>query len=788
MDKRSMKVLEYDTIVKMLEEEASSQFGKKKALNIKPLKSRDEVLKKLKETSESQSILLKKGSIPIGAAYEISPYVKRASLGGILEPYQFLRIADTLRTSRRIKTFVKDLTYAPIIQSLTEDLFILRDFEEKIENAIISEEEISDNASSELKRIRRNITLLKEQIRTKLQSIVSSSQYSKFLQESVVTMRQDRFVIPVKAENKSSVPGIVHDSSASGATLFIEPIAVVEMNNKIRELRVKEKEEIERILTELSNEIGEFYSEIKLNEEIIAEVDFISAKGKLSIKMKAQEPALNNELFLNFKNARHPLIPSKDVVPSNIHLGKKFNTLVITGPNTGGKTVTLKTVGLFALMAQSGLHLPCDYGTSICIFQNIFADIGDEQSIEQSLSTFSSHMTHIVNILKNVHDDSLVLFDELGAGTDPLEGAALAVSILEKLRNFKVLTIATTHYSELKTYALTTDTVENASVEFDINTLSPTYRLLIGIPGKSNAFEISRKLGLMEDIIKSATLHMDSDSIAMEDILKEIEDNRKSIEDERNESKKLLEETQRLKNLLEEKETKLEAQREKIISKAKKDAKDILTEAKLSSEDLIKELKELKEQVDEININKKIEDSRKKIKSSIDKYSVQEENLIKKSKSTKRIKELSPGDNVFVSSFGKEGIVVSIDKSKKEALIQIGVMKMNLPYSALDIKEKPEAQTSSSSGGKSYKVKSMDIKTEIDVRGMDLESARLEVDKYLDNVYISGIVSVTIIHGVGTMVLKNGLKDLLKKHKHVKSFRDGVYGEGGMGVTVVEIK
>ncbi len=788
MDKRSLKVLEFDNIKNMLMDLAVTILGKKHIENLYPSIDREQVIFSQRQTSEAQKILLTRGNIPISALGQVSEYAKRASVGAILEPYQLLKVSDTLRVCRRVKNFLRDSQDIPILQGLSERITILKDVEEEIDNAIISEEEISDNASFELSRIRRSISTTKEQIRQKLSSIVSSSQYSKYLQEAIVTMRQDRFVVPVKSENRSNVAGIVHDSSSSGATLFIEPMAVVEMNNKLREYKVKEQEEIERILTVLSAMVGENYNEIFINESMVSEIDFIMAKGRLSVNMKAQEPFINSDLVLNFKNARHPLIETKKVVASNINIGKEFDTLVITGPNTGGKTVTLKTIGLFAIMAQSGLHLPADYGTSICVFENIFADIGDEQSIEQSLSTFSSHMTHIVGILDEVKDNCLVLFDELGAGTDPLEGAALAVSILEKLRGHSLITVATTHYSELKHYALTTHRVENASVEFDVKTLSPTYRLLIGIPGKSNAFEISRKLGLMEEIISAAKQHLDSDTISMEDVLKEIDENRKQIEIEREQSKAIYEGAKKLETRLKIKESKLDAQRDRIIQEAKNEARKLLQNAKEESEEVIKELKELSKRAEKLNINKEIEVSRRKIKTSLDKYGYKTQELITEKDVANPVDTIDSGDEVYVPSFSKNATVISVDNDKKEALLQIGIMKMNLPFSSLEKLRKKEDIVNSSGVGKIMKNKTETAQLEIDLRGMDLETARIEVDKYLDNSYVAGLSRVTVIHGLGTLVLKNGIKSMLKNHKHVKSYRDGGYGEGGMGVTIVELK
>lgn len=788
MDQKSLKVLEFNQITGRLVESCVSEVGKAIARDLVPSCEPSEIRQRQEETSEAQQIILTRGQLPMGPIHQVTEYAKRASVGGILDPIHLMRIGDTLRTSAKVKNFLKASEGTPILQSLSEQLTALRELEEDIERSILSEEEISDNASGELRRIRRSIASLKEQVRQKLQSMVSSSAYAKYLQESIVTMRQERFVIPVKAENRSHVPGIVHDSSSSGATLFIEPMVIVEMNNKLREEKIKEHEEIERILAELSAQVGEHAAEIATNEKIMAKIDFIMAKGKLSVSMKGQEPFINDKQYIDLRNARHPMIAANKVVPLNISVGKDYSSLVITGPNTGGKTVSLKTVGLLCVMAQSGLHLPADYGTSVCVFQDIFADIGDEQSIEQSLSTFSSHMTHIVDILGKVQSDSLVLFDELGAGTDPLEGAALAVAILEHLRKRSIRTIATTHYSELKHYALTTEKVENASVEFDVATLSPTYRLLIGVPGKSNAFEISKKLGLSEEIIDSANACLEADDIAMEDVLKEIEENRKKTEEQRLEAEKILEEAKFLEQKINNRQARTEEQKLKILEEAKREARNIVREAKETSEKALKELRKLMKHAGDSGAGRRAEAIRGELREIADKFGVKPQELLREQAVRKPVKKLKAGDEVYVPSFAKQGSVVSVDENKKEALVQIGIMKMNLPISALEESTQQRDEIKSSGAGRIMKSKAQEIKTEIDLRGLDTESARVELDKYIDNAYLSGIPRVTVIHGIGTMVVKNMVKSFLKKNKYVKSYRDGVYGEGGAGVTIVEFK
>ena len=560
------------------------------------------------------------------------------------------------------------------------------------------------------------------------------------------------------------------------------------MNNELRKLKLDEQEEIERILAELTKLVGEVAGDILSNQVILGKLDFAFAKGKLSLSMKAIEPILNKEKNINIKNGRHPLLDVDKVVPNNIYLGEDFDTLVITGPNTGGKTVTIKTIGLFALMTQSGLHIPADYGSSMCVYDNIFADIGDEQSIEQSLSTFSSHMTKIVGILNEVSSDSLVIFDELGAGTDPVEGAALAIAILEDVNMAGAKCIATTHYSELKNYALTKDRVENAAVEFDVNTLSPTYKLLIGVPGKSNAFEISKKLGLRDYIIDRAKEFINTDNIELEDVLQNVEKNRIKAEEERAEAEQLKKEIEYVKAEYDRKLEKLNVSREKMMEKARAEAFSITRQAKEEADNILKELRNMEMEMASKEKNKKIEALRKELADSMGSLQPSVKSMIVPKVSNKEIKDLKPGDEVKVITLNQEGTVVSVDKKKKEAVVQMGIMKMTLPFKALQIAQKEKKSIVTKSTRKIISSKSGSVKSEVDLRGMNLEEAIVEVDKYLDDACVAGLETVTIIHGVGTGVLKKGLQDVLKKNKHVKSQRPGQYGEGGMGVTIVEIR
>lgn len=792
MDQKSLRVLEYNKIIDLLATKASSSLGLKYIEELTPKPDYKEVKDMLEETSEAQGILIKRGHVNLGGIQDVSDSVKRAEIGAVLDPGSLLKISDNLRAARNLKRSLtpgeeEDFNY-PMIQSLSDSLYVYRDIEEEINNAIISEIKISDNASPTLRSIRRGILQKNQSIRTKLNSIISSTTYQKYLQDAIISVRGDRFVVPVKAEYRSQVSGIIHDQSSSGATLFIEPMSIVEMNNELRKLKLDEQEEIERILTELTKLVGEVAGDILSNQVILGKLDFAFAKGKLSLSMKAIEPILNEEKNINIKNGRHPLLDADKVVPNNIYLGEDFDTLVITGPNTGGKTVTIKTIGLFALMTQSGLHIPADYGSSMCVYDNVFADIGDEQSIEQSLSTFSSHMTKIVGILNEVNSDSLVIFDELGAGTDPVEGAALAIAILEDVNMAGAKCIATTHYSELKNYALTKDRVENAAVEFDVNTLSPTYKLLIGVPGKSNAFEISRKLGLRDYIIDRAKEFINTDNIELEDVLQNVEKNRIKAEEERAEAEQLKKEIEYVKAEYDRKLEKLNVSREKMMEKARSEAFSITRQAKEEADNILKELRNMEMEMASKEKNKKIEALRKELADSMGNLQPSVKSMIVPKVSNKEIKDLKSGDEVKVITLNQEGTVVSVDKKKKEAVVQMGIMKMTLPFKALQIAQKEKKSIVTKSTRQIISSKSGSVKSEVDLRGLNLEEAIVEVDKYLDDACVAGLETVTIIHGVGTGVLKKGLQDVLKKNKHVKSQRPGQYGEGGMGVTIVEIR
>ncbi|WP_101772443.1 endonuclease MutS2 [Peptostreptococcus faecalis] len=807
MNDKYYKALELEKIIDILKEKVSSELGLSMVEKINPFSDFEQVKTALQETTEAQSILIKRGHVPIQELHDIIDKVKRADIGATLDTKSLIKIAETMRVSRILsnllsgeiktetfgnaenaKTDETQLESYPIVQSLARSLYLHRDIEEAIFNAIIGEEEISDNASSELRNIRRKIVQKNQSIRSKLNSIISSTTYQKYLQEAIISMRGDRFVVPVKAEYRSMISGIIHDQSSSGATLFIEPMSIVEMNNDLRQLRLNEVEEIEKILSELSSRVGEVCRELISNQEILAKLDFIFAKGKLSIDMKAIEPNLNREQKFKIVNGRHPLIDKKSVIANTIYLGEDFSTLLITGPNTGGKTVTIKMVGIFALMTQCGLHIPADYGSNMCVYDNIFADIGDEQSIEQSLSTFSSHMTRIVNILDNVTENSLVIFDELGAGTDPEEGSALAISILENIRQVGASCIATTHYSELKKYALAKNDVENAAVEFDMDTLSPTYRLLIGVPGKSNAFEISKKLGLSDNVIEDAKNYLTGENIELEDVLQNVEKSRLKTEEELNKAEILRREAEFLKEKYDKMVEKFEGSKSKIMEDARSEAFSIIRQAKDTTEEMIKEIKKIEQEKSSKEKDRRLEDIRREIGQSMGHLQPSIESMVVPKFSQKEIKTLKPGQDVNIITLRQDGVVISADDNKKEAIVQVGIVKMTLPYKALNIVNKKEKQTVTKSTRKIMKSKSGKVKREVDLRGMNLEDAMMEVEKYLDDASMAGHEEITVIHGVGTGVLKKGINELLKKNPHVKSARPGEYGEGGAGVTIVKVK
>ncbi len=786
MEEKTLKTLEFNKIIKMLSEHAINDETRESAEKIFPDTSLKNVCRMLEYTDSAVVLTCKFASPPIMRINRVEDIVKRVNAGGVLSAAELINVAAVLKCAEKLKKY-----YDGHDSALDEHFACLvenRQIEEKISTAIISEEEIADGASSELFNIRRKIRRASDKIKDTLNNMIHSAHYRKFLQDAIVTMRNDRYVVPVKAECRGDVSGIVHDVSASGGTVFVEPSGVVEANNELQALAVKEKAEIEKILAELTATVSEIIDVIKYDYESIIDLDLCFAKAKLAIEQKAVCPKINDKGQILIKNGRHPLLDPKKVVPQNITLGYDFDSLIITGPNTGGKTVVLKTIGLFSLMAQAGMHVPADDGTVLSVFDGVYADIGDEQSIEQSLSTFSAHMKNIVHILENMTPDSLVLFDELGAGTDPTEGAALANAILEYVRKMGAKTAATTHYSELKLYALSSERVENASCEFDVETLSPTYRLLIGVPGKSNAFAISKKLGLSDFIIGNAQELLTHENIKFEDVLSSIEANRISTENARLEQEKLKNEVAELKDELSREREKLNSQREKIISRANEKAAELIEKAKAETEYVLEKVRAAQKERDEKEAIRAMEEVRKELNIKIKK--TKKSSMPKKPVHTKtNINDIKPGTSVLMVDLNDKGTVLSIDKKSGTAIIQMGIMKTTSKLSNLVILEDETKKNlmrfvPSKHSGSEIKA----VKTEIDLRGMQLEEALMETDMFLDRSIMAGTPSVTIIHGKGTGVLRSGIHNMLRKHPHVKSYRNGKYGEGENGVTVVELK
>lgn len=792
MNEKTYRVLEYNKIIDLLKAEAASNMAKKVIGEMKPLVDVHLIRELLTETSEAVSVIVHKGALPLGAFYDIEPSLNLAKKGGTLTMKQLLEVLYNLHVAREASDFLRnDVPEIPVIREMSDLLSVQRRLEENIDRCIISEDEMSDNASSELRSIRRSIVRQNEAVRAKLNHILGSSDNKTLLQDAIVTMRQGRYVIPVKQEHRSRFPGIVHDQSATGATLFIEPQAVVNLNNELRELELAEQKEIQRILLELSGNVAEHYHNLMNNQKLLLKLDVIFARGRLSAKYKGTDVEINEEGILDIKKGRHPLLDAEKVVPINVSLGKDYKTLVITGPNTGGKTVTLKTVGLFAMMIQSGLHIPASSGSVMPVFKKIYADIGDEQSIEQSLSTFSSHMNNIVNIVGSADSETLVLADELGAGTDPAEGAALAISVLENLYDKGCRTIATTHYTELKKYAIETEGVQNASMEFDVETLSPTYRLLIGIPGKSNAFEISKKLGLPEEIIEKARTLLDKGDLEFENVISSIEDDKKIAEAERDEAIAINLEMKRQKEELDRKLKKLEEQKEKILANAREEAREMLKNAKEITEDTQKRLKDIDKMDSMAERHARLQESKRRIREADSLY--RETIQVPENYKPVTIDKLKVGDRVKVLTLGQNGEIISLPDSKGNLFVQVGLLKAavnvkNLMLIQDGTKQKKQPAMSKSKYGSLYKTKAQSVSLSINVRGRNLDDAVMDVDKYLDDAYMAGLKEVTVIHGRGEGILRNGLQNMFKKHKHVESFRKGAFNEGGDGVTVVKLK
>lgn len=786
MNERALRVLEFNKIKEMVKSYTSTEAAKDLIEDLKPYDNIYEVKEHLEETKEALNLLTKKGAPPFEGVYDIREGVTRAEKGFSLMPGQLLRIATMLRCARRFKEYIghkeEEESYK-VIEDICEGIMPLKALEDSIFNAIVSEEEISDRASSALYNIRRALKDKNTSVRDKVNSLMRS--YAPYLQESIYTIRGERYVLPVRAEHKGSVPGLVHDQSSSGATLFIEPMSLVNLNNEIKELILKEKAEIERILQELSERIYDNIIAVRNNASIVWELDFIFAKAKFASSLNCICPSVNNEGIIDIVEGKHPLIDAKVVVPLNIYLGREFTSLIITGPNTGGKTVSLKTVGLLHIMAMSGLMIPARENSTVSFFKEVFADIGDEQSIEQSLSTFSSHMTNIVDIIKKADKNSLVLFDELGAGTDPTEGAALAVSILENLKKRKVKIMATTHYSELKGYALKTEGVENASVEFDVETLKPTYRLLIGVPGKSNAFEISKRLGLPEYIIEDAKESISSESLKFEDLIQSLQEKSIKASEDARKSEMFKLEAINLKDKYEEKLYGLEKAKEKLIIEAQKEGKRLIKEAKEEADNILKNIRDLERMGYSSDVRQKLEEERKKLKNKLDKL---EEEAEKKQKDKgEKIEEVKLGEEVYLPKLNQNVIILSKPDNKGEVQVQAGIMKISVKLEDLRASNKSK-EANKKVNKREAKLNIRMVDSSLDLRGMDAEEAIYSTDKYLDEAYIAGLKLVTIIHGKGTGILRKAINDMLKTHSHVRTYRLGEYGEGGSGVTVVELK
>lgn len=800
MDGKAIKKLEFDKICKRLSALASSAAGKELCEKLLPQEDPWLIERMQNETQEAFDMLIKQGEPPFGGIRDLRGVLQRASVGGLLSMGELLMTADTLRSIKQIKAYGRkdeDTPPRPQLEALFEGLSVYGGLEREIERCILSEEEMDDHASEALASIRRQIRAAEQKVRTQLNEMVHSQTYRNMLQDPVVTLRSGRFCLPVKAEFRSSVKGMVHDQSASGSTVFVEPMAVVVLNNKVSELDAEEKEEVERILRMLSDQVRNIHRELSADLEIMAQLDFIFAKAKLAYDMNAVKPRFDSQRgLIDLPNARHPLIDPQKVVPIHIRLGGEFTSLIITGPNTGGKTVSLKTLGLLTLMGQAGLHIPASSQAVLTVVDQVFADIGDEQSIEQSLSTFSSHMVNIVEILQQVTDRSLVLFDELGAGTDPVEGAALANAILEALRRRGILTAATTHYSELKVYALSTEGVENASCEFDVETLQPTYRLLIGVPGKSNAFAISKRLGLSPEIIEKARELLESNDIKFEEMMSELEMRRRQAEEEQDRIRGLRMEIAALQKKAKAEEEKLADKQEKLLRKAREEAREILRKAKAEADETIQVMNRAIRDGAKIDM-RTLEEGRARLRKGAAEMEKDLSAAEGRRKGSVEMQKLQKGVLVRLGTLDQNCIVISPPDERGMMVVQAGILQMNVK--AADITaivpekgEGPAPKARSADGDKGIRAgsfaKAATVATEVDLRGMNTEEALGAVDKYLDDAYLAGLEKVTIIHGKGTGVLRREVQQFLRKRPQVKSYRLGTYGEGENGVTIVELK
>lgn len=773
-----LEKLEFNKIKNILSSYAETDTGKKMCLNLQPSNNKEKVQKALDETTEAVALIYRKGNLPLESIGDISNYILNLKNQNFLSAKALLELATLLKTSKTLKNyyFEKELNQTDSLTNYFDHLYTNPNIEEKIFSAIIDENTFDDRASNALYKIRQQMRNTKKEIKNKLQSLLNS----KYLQEPIVTIRQDRFVVPVKSEYQTELKGFIHDTSSTGSTVFIEPISVFDLNNQLSELKNQESIEIEKILQILSSLFFDVTNELENNFNLITILDFIFAKAKYSKELDCNCPKINDNKIIYLKNAKHPLLDQSIAVPITLEIGKTFSSLLITGPNTGGKTVTLKTVGLLITMTQCGMHIPASSESSIYLFDNIFADIGDEQSILESLSTFSSHMTHIINILNEATSNSLVLVDELGSGTDPIEGASLALSILEYLKEHNITVLATTHYHELKEYALLTDGVENASCKFDLETLSPTYRLLIGVPGKSNAFAISQKLGFKPEILEKAKKLINSDTAKTEDLLKEIYDSKALIESEKEKTLQYSNKIEKLKQKLENEITDLEEHKKEYLQKAKQEAREILLSAKQEANDIIKEMESEK------NSSKNLNTLRNKLSSKLHEVNQTPE---PQQEETTELDEsqIKPGTIVFVPKFNKNGTILSYPNQSKKFNIQIDNIKTTLTPSQITIAKNTETKKEIITK-KQSNFAPKNVRTELNVIGMNIEESIFLVDKFLDEAALAKLETARIIHGKGTGVLGKGIQKYLKTHPHVKSYRYGTFGEGEMGVTIVELK
>ncbi len=786
MDGQVLKTLEFDKILEALKNYAVMEATTERFTSAAVSDNIKKINLMQSETEQAVELITKKGTPPIMCKLDVRVPISRAVRGGVLSIAEILSVGWVLQTANRLKQYPDDVK-CDALEEHFDALYVNRELEKRIFACMPDDDTLADDASEELSDIRRKIKASNNKVRDALKGIISSPAYSKCLQEQIITMRGDRYVVPVKSEYKGKIKGIVHDTSATGATLFIEPMSVVEANNEIRTLLDREKDEIERILAEFSSHIANEAELIEMTFSVISELDYIFARAHYALRYDCFRPVLNSEGYINLQKARHPLLDPKKAVPIDVSLGKSFDTLVVTGPNTGGKTVVLKTVGLLTLMAQAGLHIPAAEGSVIAVFKNIFADIGDEQSIEQSLSTFSSHMVNIVRILKEVDDNSLCIFDELGAGTDPIEGASLAVSILERVKMLGAKTMATTHYSELKTYALGTERVENASCEFNVETLRPTYRLLIGVPGKSNAFAISKRLGLDDSIIEQAKTYIAGENIKLEDILSELEKSRIDAIKDKERAAKYKNEVERLKDDTAEKNRRLNEKTDKIIERARAQAKEILEQARRDSESVLDEIKKIRQVNDQKLAQQEIDKVRRSLNKKInDNNSKLADTMFKPKEKYKAPKTVKNGDDVELVKLGQKGVVCSLPDSSGNLMVKVGIMKIKTNIKDIKL-VKAQTAPKARRDYQSMPGKTMNLSPELDVRGETVDSAVLLIDKFLDDAMLSSIGQVRIIHGKGTGMLRKGIHSYLKGLSYVKSYRIGVFGEGDSGVTVVEL-